>query len=141
MTKPRVRTKTLTHDMKNPKTKRKAAQSTGRLAPVNVNAKEFIMRQDLEITPLREWLKSEHVFLYLASGFDWYPLCRFGDQCSLFVFCDWWNVGGGTRRIEEFEAAIKNVHNGTPSRHALQCGVIKELEQLDCPSVNAPASF
>jgi len=129
--------------------KGKATQPTGQAVPANFNAKDFIMESSPppsaqpEPASWPERLKSEHVFFYPACRFDWYPLYRFSDQCRLFVYCDWYNVPGETRVIEEFEAAIRNIHDLTPAGGALRCGVIDELqpEQLGICSVNALASF
>ncbi len=66
-----MRTETLTHDMKNPKTKRKAAQSTGRLAPVNVNAKDYIMGvPDSELEPEHRKRMRNHILDSLAGFRD-----------------------------------------------------------------------
>lgn len=83
-----------------------------------------------------EQLKSGDAFFYPASGFDWYPIIRFSDRCSLFIYCDW------ATSLQDFEAAVNNIHTSTPAGDALRCHAIQLIpSELGCSSTCAPTNF
>ena len=86
---------------------------------------------------LVERLKVGDAFFYPSSGFDWFPLSRFSDRCSVFIYCDYF------KKLQDFTAAVSSIHTGTPDRNTLRCEAIHELTpaELGCSSTGAPPSF
>src|SRR5438034_1397309 len=56
-------------------------------------------------------LPQRKVFFYPACGFDWEPLHRFTDSCTVFIYCDW------QAQIDQFVQQIEAINH----THGLIC--------------------
>lgn len=72
-------------------------------------------REQLSASLLRQRLTKERVLYYPASGFDWSPISRFADQCSVFIYCDW------KTKLTDFEHAMLQVPQNNPALNCLKC--------------------